>query len=184
MAVPRKMRTFATLATEGAQASSFFILFKTMIDKNLVKDIVERHLDGSDLFLVDINISPDNRIEVEIDSANAVDIDACIALSRAIEDSLDRDVEDFELEVGSAGLTSPFKVKAQYDKNIGNEVEVITNDGRKLSGTLVETSDSGFVVETVRKVRPEGAKRPVLQSFPEKFAFGDVKSVKYVINFK
>ena len=81
-------------------------------------------------------MSGDNRIVVEIDSYSSVSIDDCVRLNGIIESHFDRDVEDYELEVGSAGLTSPLRVKAQYDKNVGNPVEVLTNDGRKLKGTL------------------------------------------------
>lgn len=155
-----------------------------MIDKALIEQIVADGLRGTDMFPVEITVSPDNRIVVEVDSMTAVDIDSCAALNRAIEQALDRDKEDFELEVGSAGLTAPFKVKQQFDKNIGNEVEVLTRDGRKFSGTLVETTEEGFTVEVPRKVKHEGAKRPVIEQQPETLAYGDAKTVKYVINFK
>lgn len=155
-----------------------------MIDKQLLKDTVEEAIAGSDLFLVDIAVKPDNNIIVELDSVNGVDIDSCVAITKKIESVFDRDVEDYELEVGSAGLTSPFKVKAQYDKNIGNEVEILTRDGRKLSGTLVETSDDTFTVEVPVKVKPAVAKRPVTELQPETFAYTDCKSVRYKIDFK
>ncbi|MCM1311072.1 MAG: ribosome assembly cofactor RimP [Bacteroides sp.] len=155
-----------------------------MIDKALVAETVEQALAGTDMFLVDVSVSKDNRVVVEVDSMNYMDVDACAELSRKIEAALDRDSEDFELEVGSAGLTSPLKVRKQFDKNIGNEVEVLTRDGRKFSGTLVETTDDGFTVEVARKVKKEGAKRPVIEHQPEVLAYGDAKSVKYVINFK
>ncbi|MDE6534832.1 MAG: ribosome assembly cofactor RimP [Muribaculaceae bacterium] len=155
-----------------------------MIDKSLIEQIVADGLRDTDMFPVEITVSADNRIVVEVDSMTAVDIDSCAALNRAIEQALDRDKEDFELEVGSAGLTAPFKVKQQYDKNVGNEVEVLTRDGRKFTGTLVETTDEGFTVEVPRKVKHEGAKRPVIEMQPEKLAYGDAKTVKYVINFK
>lgn len=155
-----------------------------MIEKALVEQAVSRALEGSDMFLVDLTVSADNRIVVEVDSIKPMDIDSCAQLSRRIEESLNRDEEDFELEVGSAGLTSPFKVKAQFDKNIGNEVEVLTRDGRKFSGKLTEAADETFTVEVARKVKKEGAKRPVVELQPETVAYGDAKSVKYVINFK
>ncbi len=155
-----------------------------MIEKALVEQAVSRALEGSDMFLVDLTVSADNRIVVEVDSMKPMDIDSCAQLSRRIEESLNRDEEDFELEVGSSGLTSPFKVKAQFDKNLGNEVEVLTRDGRKFSGKLTEAGDETFTVEVARKVKKEGAKRPVVELQPETMAYGDAKSVKYVINFK
>ena len=155
-----------------------------MIDKTLIEQIVGNAIEGRDLFLVDVTVSGDNRIVVEVDSMTSVDIDSCAELTRAIEAQVDRDVEDYELEVGSAGLTSPFRVKAQYDKNIGNEVEVLTRDGRKFTGVLTAADAETFTVEVARKVKPEGAKRPVMVREPEVLAYGDAKSVKYVINFK
>ena len=82
----------------------------------------------TDLFLVDISVTPDNNITVEVDSATGVDIDACAAITRAVEAVFDRDAEDYALEVGSAGLTAPMKVRGQYDKNLGNDVEILTRD--------------------------------------------------------
>lgn len=155
-----------------------------MIDKQLLTKTVEDAIEGSPLFIVEIDVKPDNNIVVELDSAESVDIDSCVAVTRKIESVFDRDVEDYQLEVGSAGLTSPFKVKAQYDKNIGNEVEILTCDGRKLSGRLVEAGDDTFTVEVPVKVKPEGAKRPVIEMHPETFGYGDCKSVRYKIDFK
>ncbi len=155
-----------------------------MIDKALVEQATLEAIEGTDIFPVSISVSADNRIVIELDSMDRMDVDSCVAISRKIEAQLDRDAEDFELEVGSAGLTSPFKVRKQFDKNIGNEVEVLTRDGRKFQGTLVETTDDGFTVEVPRKVKKEGQKRPVVELQPETLAYGDAKTVKYVINFK
>ena len=95
-----------------------------MIEKNIVKALVEEWLEDKDYFLVDIEVSNDNRIVVEIDHADGVWIEDCVELSRYIEDRLDREKEDFELEVGSAGLGQPFKVEQQYINFIGKEVEI------------------------------------------------------------
>lgn len=155
-----------------------------MIDKARLTEVVEDAIKGTDMFLVDINISADNRIVVELDAETAMDIDACAAVTRKIEAQFDRDVEDYELEVGSAGLTSPFKVKAQYMKNLGNEIEVVTRDGRKLQGTLASVGADDFTVEVSVKVKHEGAKRPVIEQQPVVIAFDNVKTAKYVIKFK
>lgn len=155
-----------------------------MIDKQLLQQTVEEAIAGSDLFIVDINVAPDNNIVVKLDSASGIDIDNCVAITRKIESVFDRDAEDYQLEVGSAGLTSPFKVKAQYEKNIGNDVEILTCDGRKLAGRLTDVGDSGFTVEIPVKVKHPGAKRPVIEQQPETFAFTDCKMVRYKIDFK
>lgn len=136
------------------------------------------------LFVVDVTVSPANEIVVELDSPESMDVDTCAEVARYVESKLDRDVEDYELEVGSAGLTSPFKVKGQYLKNIGNEVEVLTRSGKKFTGVLTAVGDDDFTVEVSRKVKSEGAKRPVTVQEPETVSYADAKQVKYVINFK
>ena len=105
-----------------------FYNYLSMIDKNEVKQLVEKWLDGKDYFLVDVEISPDNKIVVEIDHADGVWIEDCVQLSRFLEDNLNRDEEDYELEVGSAGLGQPFKVEQQYINFVGKEVEVLALD--------------------------------------------------------
>lgn len=157
-----------------------------MIDKQALTDVINRAIDGSELFLVDVSVTPDNRVVVEIDSADGVDIDDCVSLTHAIRDEFDPDKEDYELEVGSVGLTTPFKVIEQYVKNLGNEVDVVTRDGRKFRGRLVEvnTVDRRFIIEIPTKVKAEGAKRPVITPVPQEFAIDDCKSVTYCIDFK
>lgn len=155
-----------------------------MIDKTLLKETVEKAIAGKPIFLVDLQINPGNVVVVEIDSPEGVDIDTCADITRKIESVFDRDVEDYELEVGSAGLTSPFKVKGQYLKNIGNQVEVLTKDGRKVKGTLTSVNDESFIVETVKKVKEPGKKKPVEIAEPETFNMDECKYVKYLIDFK
>ena len=140
---------------------------------------------GDDLFLVDVAISADNHIVVEIDSyEGSVSIDNCVAITRAVEQAFDRDKEDYELEVGSAGLTSPLKVKAQYVKNIGNDVEVLTTQGAKLKGMLSEVGDDTFTIKVAKKVKPEGAKRPVMVEEDVTIKYSETKYTKYLIQFK
>ena len=155
-----------------------------MIDKAKLIDVINASIEGSELFLVDVTVSRDNNIVVEIDSMDSVSIDDCANLTRAIESNFDREVEDYELEVGSAGLTSPFKVKQQYDKYMGEEVEVLTKDGKKLKGTLKEAGDETFTLGISKKVKPEGAKRPVEVIEDETFNYSEIKYTKYLIQFK
>ena len=140
-----------------------------MIEKAVVTQLVEAHLQASNPYLVDVMIKPGNYIVVEIDSDDSVSIDDCVALSQYIEAHLDRDVEDYELEVGSAGITSPFKVLRQYQKNIGNEVEMLLKSGAKKVGVLTAVDLSGATISVEKKVKPEGAKRPVMVTEEEKF---------------
>lgn len=155
-----------------------------MIDKNFVKELAERWLEGKDYFLTDLTVSPDNRIVVEIDHSDGVWIEDCAALSRFIEDNLDRESEDFELEVGSAGIGQPFKVLRQYEIHQGDSVEALTADGRKLRGVLGGVTPEGFTLTVQEKTREEGAKRPKLVSRDIPLTYGEVKWVKYLIDFK
>ena len=107
-----------------------------MIDKELLRATLEQAMEGTDLFVVDITIGADNHIVVDIDSDSSVDIDECVSLTRAVEARFDRDTEDYDLEIGSAGITAPLQMPRQYAKYIGKNVEVLTADGRKLKGEL------------------------------------------------
>ncbi len=155
-----------------------------MIDKSQIKPLVEKAIEQTGIYIVDIRVEPGNRIVVELDSDDGMDVDSCARISREIESSLDRDKEDFELEVGSAGLTAPFKVRQQYLKNIGNEIEVITTDGRKLKGTLTEVDTDGYIIGIPVKEKAPGAKRPSIVIKPEAISFASTKTAHYVITFK
>ena len=155
-----------------------------MIEKGIVYQLVREGLAGTDCFIVDVQVKPDNVIIVEIDNKEGVDIDRCVSLHRFIESQLDRDTEDYELEVGSAGITSPFKVIEQYQKNIGNEVEVLTKAGMKLNGILKSVSDDKFVITIIKKVKTETSKRKVEVEEDLTFGYDEIKYTKYLIRFK
>lgn len=154
-----------------------------MIDKNVVKKLVEEWLQDKEYFLVSIEFSPDDRIVVEIDHADGVWIEDCVALSKYIEDHLNRDEEDYELEVGSAGLGQPFKVPQQYINFIGKEVEVLDADGKKVKGILKAVEGNDFTVGVEEKVKVEGKKRPVKQEVDHVYQMDKVKYTKYIISF-
>jgi ribosome maturation factor RimP len=155
-----------------------------MIEKKLIIDFTEQYLEGSPNYLTDVSVSADNTITVEIDNDHGVDINDCVALSRYLESKLDRDAEDFELTVTSAGLSSPFKTVRQYKKYEGKEVEVLGRNGQKVAGTLKSSDDEGFTVSIIKKVKPEGAKRKIEVEEDLRFAFDEVKHTKYLIRFK
>lgn len=155
-----------------------------MIDKNVVTRIVEEWLEGKDYFLVDVTVTPDDKIIVEIDHAEGVWIDDCVDLSRYIESKLNREVEDYELEVGSAGIGQPFKVLQQYIIHIGKDVEVLDKDGKKWTGVLAEANEANFTITVQTKVKPEGAKRPKLVEQNVTFTYDEIKYTKYLISFK
>ena len=155
-----------------------------MIEKNIVTRIVDEWLEGKDYFLVDVNISTDNKIVVEIDHDEGVWIEDCVELSRFIESKMNRDEEDFELEVGSAGIGQPFKVLQQYINHIGKDVEVLAKDGKKWTGVLHEANEENFSIIITKKVKPEGEKRPKLVEELVTFTYDEIKYTKYLLSFK
>ncbi|MBR4739413.1 MAG: ribosome assembly cofactor RimP [Bacteroidales bacterium] len=146
-----------------------------MIEKIKILELVNQALEGTDKFLVSLKITPDNRIYVDIDGDNGVTIYDCIELSRAIEGQLDRDEEDFALDVSSAGADQPLKLTRQYLKNIGREVEAVTFDGQKTVGELTAADEEHITL------RIPGTKKQAPQEVT--LARGDVKSVRVVIKF-
>jgi ribosome maturation factor RimP len=155
-----------------------------MIETALVRGIVEDYLAGSDAYWVTVGIAPDNKITVEIDNDQSVSIDDCIALTRHIESKLDRDKEDYELEVGSAGISQPFKVFRQYKKNIGKEVETLLKNGKKLSGILKDAGEENLILTVEKQVKPEGSKRKVVVEEDLTFNYSEIKYTKNIIRFK
>ncbi|EJX08226.1 protein belonging to Uncharacterized protein family UPF0090 [gut metagenome] len=105
---------------------------------------------------MEVTVSPDDKIVVEIDHKDGVWIEDCVDLSRYIESKLNREEEDYDLEVGSAGIGQPFKVLQQYINYVGSEVEVLSKDGRKLQGVLKEADEEHFVLTVQKKVKEEG----------------------------
>lgn len=154
-----------------------------MIDKKIVEELVNQWLEGKEYFLVDIDVNASDKIVVEIDHADGVWIEDCVELSRFIESHLSRDDEDYELEVGSAGLGQPFKVEQQYLNFIGKEVEVLTADGKKIKGVLKAVDGRKFTVSVQEKVKIEAKKRPVLQDVDHEYCMDEVKYCKYLIKF-
>lgn len=155
-----------------------------MIEKSVVKELVDEWLAGTDYFLTDLSIDDNDRIVVEIDHKDGVWIDDCVKLSRFIEDHLSRDDEDYELEVGSAGIGQPFKVRRQYQNHVGSEVEAKMKDGRKLRGVLTAAGDDTFTLSVPTRVKPEGAKRSKTVTVDHTLPYDEAAEVKAVIDFK
>lgn len=155
-----------------------------MIDKNKVNDLVGEWLEGKEYFLVDLGVDNQNKITVEIDHKDGVWIEDCCELSKYIEERLDREIEDYELEVGSAGIGQPFKVLQQYINSVGYDVELMTAEGKKLEGCLKDADEQGFVVIVNEKQKIEGKKRPQIVEVEKCYKYDDVKWVKSIIDFK
>ena len=159
----------------------FIIIVEPMIDKTALEQVINDALKGTKMYLVTLKVNKDNIIDVELDSDEDITIDDCVAVNDAVLGAFDRDEEDYELTVGSYGITSPLLLPRQYRKNIGCEVEVLTADGRKLKGELSDADDAGFTLTMTVKRKLEGKKRPEMVGEQERFAYEDVKQTKIVI---
>jgi len=149
-----------------------------MISKDIVRNIVLSATSNTAIFVVDVKVGSANKISVEVDKPEGITIEECVKISRAIESGLNRETEDFSLEVSSPGLTEPFKVMEQYRKNCGRQVDVVKRDGQKISGLLQQMDDEGIILELKTKIREAGQKRPktVVQTVALKFS--DIKTTK------
>jgi len=150
-----------------------------MIDRGKIEELVKEYIRGTDLFLVAVKVSASNKITVLADRKEGITIDECALLHRHIEKELDRDTMDFELQVSSPGLDSPFSVIEQYYKNESKKVSVIDNDGNKYTGILKNVTKGGFDLETEVKVR---GKAKEFKSLP--FNFDQIKTTKIVLTIK
>ena len=131
-------------------------------------------------FVVDVNISANNVITIFFDKNNGVLVDDCLVISKYIQEKFDKDIEDYELTVCSPGLTNPLKVKEQYLKNIGKEVSVKTNDGKRKTGIL-KNFETDLVLE-VQKKKKGSRKDYLLEDIA--IPFEEIKETKLKINFK
>ena len=150
-----------------------------MADKEEVERIVREFIAGKGLFLVCIKISASNRITVLADTMDGIKIDECVALHRYIEKNLDRDKENYELQVSSPGLDMPFAVIQQYNKNEGRLVEVTGTDGSKLAGLLKNVTAGGFEIET--EVKEKGKAKEIREV---SFNYDQVKSTRALYTIK
>lgn len=158
-----------------------------MIQKDLVRKLAQERIDERfpEVFIVDISISAKNSINVDLDKEGSyVSIEECMAVSRNIEHNLDREEQDFELQVSSAGLDKPFRVLKQYIKNIDKEVDVVMKDGAKLSGILKAADDKNITLETTRVEKLEGSKKKETIVEQNVLALAKIKETKIVISFK
>ncbi len=155
-----------------------------MINKEIIQTLTEEWLQGNEYFLIDINFSADDRIVIEIDHADGVWIEDCAALSRFLQERLGEELGDYELEVGSAGLGQPFKVAQQYINHIGDTLEVLQADGKKVQGVLKAVDAPSFTITVQEKQKLEGKKRPVLVDIDKTYQMDEVKYAKYLLAFK
>ena len=155
-----------------------------MINKEIIQTLTEEWLQGNDYFLVDIIFGADDRIVIEIDHADGVWIEDCAELSRFLQEKLGDELGEYELEVGSAGLGQPFKVAQQYQNHIGDTLEVLGADGKKVQGVLKSVEGRDFILTIREKQKQEGKKRPILVDVDKTYSMDHVKYAKYLLSFK
>jgi ribosome maturation factor RimP len=153
-----------------------------MIDKAKIIELVNEKL-ADDQFLVDVSISGGNDIHIMVDSDSGISINQIVEISRFVENNLDREAEDFELSVYSAGLSEPFKLIRQYKKNKDKDIEVLLANGQKLNGLLIGVEDQGIDLEVTTKEKPEGSKKKELITRVHHFEYSDIKEAKQVLKF-
>jgi ribosome maturation factor RimP len=148
-----------------------------------VNEIIWGELSEKELFIVDIEINSNNEITVVLDSNLGVGILDCTSVSRYIEEKFDREQEDYELTVTSAGLSSPFKIPRQYKKYIGKEINVLTLKGEKIICTLTQVSDEGISGEETKKVKIENTPKKQEIIINHTWNFSEIKKAIPHINF-
>lgn len=154
-----------------------------MIKKEVLENILEEVLkEMPEVFLVDFKVSSTNSISVFIDSLEGVNVQTCVGISREIEQKLDREKEDFELNVSTPGIDIPLKYPFQLKKNIGRTAKVWLLDKKKIEGALVEAENEDFVIEYV-KITKEGKKKKK-ELVKESFNLNEIEKVKIVVSFK
>lgn len=153
-----------------------------MIDRGKIEKIVKKWIAGKDIFFVDLSVGSDNSIKVLLDKPEGITIEECVLISRFIEAKLDRNEEDYELQVSSPGLDMPFRVIEQYHKNMGRKIEVLTLDETKQIGFLNKVNEKGIELGIKERVK-EGKKKKVVHK-DLFFDFNQIKSAIAVIAFK
>lgn len=156
-----------------------------MISREVVIDLIQEKLDeNGELFLVDFDITVNNKISVIIDGDKGVNVTTCIEISRHIDHNLDREEEDYELTVSSAGLDKPLSVLRQYQKNIGRSLEVCPLEGKPIKGELISADRESFTLRVETREKLEGKKKKVDVITDHIFKYSEIKKSVVVILFK
>ena len=154
-----------------------------MITVELVRNLVEKALCADELFVVEISVGPRNKIKVVLDSDKTVAISDCILISKAVEHNLDRDAEDFSLEVTSAGLGQPLKLLRQYSKYVGKGLEITVENGSKIAGELKKVG-SEFIELLEEQHKTKKTKGGTDDTLLHKLALNNIKMAKAIITIR
>ena len=148
-----------------------------MLNKNKIATVVEKFLGGTDKFLIEVEVSKGNVVDVFVDGDDGITISECVKISRHIESNFDRDLEDYELRVSSPGLSRPLKLRRQYGRYVNRDLKLKMTDDSELQGTLLEYSDDMMTLEVKGKNKKSGTET-------REIAFDEVREVFPVISFK
>lgn len=155
-----------------------------MVEEVEVKRLVEESIEGTSLFLVDVEVHSDDRVFVELDHMDGISVDDCVEVNQKLRQALEDRGENFEVNVASPGLDEPFKVPHQYRKNLGKEVSVLTRNGQRINGVLDSVDGEGILLRTQKKERVKGKKKKEWVEREHRFAFDDLKETKAIIGVK
>jgi ribosome maturation factor RimP len=155
-----------------------------MISVEKVRSLIEDKIQNTEFYIIDLKISNTNQINVEIESDKPVSITDCVEISKFVENSLDREQEDFAIQVSSYGVDKPLKHYRQYIKNIGREVDVNFADGKKEKGQLIKADQETFTIEYKAKEKKENSNKKIVVVKQQQISYNEVKETKIKISFK
>lgn len=155
-----------------------------MIEAEQVERLAGESIKGTSLFLVDVQVQPDDKVVVEVDRMDGISVDDCVEVNQKLRSLLEDRGENFEVNVASPGLDEPFKVPDQYQKNLGSEVSVMTINGQRINGILDKVDGKGIQIRTLKKERVKGKKKKETVEREHRFSFDELKETKAVVGVK
>jgi ribosome maturation factor RimP len=155
-----------------------------VITENTIRSLVAEKIEGTEYYILELEIKPGNNIKVELESMGPVSISDCVDISRQIEHNLDREAEDFALQVSSPGIDKPLRDPRQYIKNVGRSLKVRLSEGEEVEGELMNADEKGIKLLTKRKERVPGKKKKILIEEELDLTYPEIKQAKIKINFK
>ncbi len=154
-----------------------------MISEEHIRNIINEEIKNKSLFLIDLKISSSYKINVFIDSMKGVTIEECAELSRVIREKLNKNIDDYVLEVSSPGLNKSLVLPFQYEKNIGRYLDIITKDGIKTTGRLMKVFRNGIEIKSEVTVKNKPGRKRVRSTKDLVFDFADIKSARVIVSF-
>jgi ribosome maturation factor RimP len=153
-----------------------------MVTEARVRQSLERHLEGTTHFVVDVAVRPGPKVVVEVDNDKAITLEELARLNKAVRDDLGADADDCELQFSSPGMGRPFKVARQYQKHIGRLVELVLADGNTVQGQLVDLADEQLSLRIQHPSKVKG-RLPKLDDEVTLFPLTGIKATKAIIKF-